>query len=244
MSHHVNARFATSVHALIVDAVASVGGATGATRFGGSFVVVRCGRGEHELEISVQQARMGGAKWSVTARRSGASAELSVRPELPGEGFDKLLGLTLDLCVGDAQFDQRFIIEAAPAAVATHLLDASLRASLSRLPPSDDGPALRLSSDVLTLRWTGGITRDDLSALLSSLFECLDRCRALHEALATADVRAPFRASSGGSAAVDPERRAADRASMGRARRRAAAFIASVAVAGAAFLASALSVGR
>lgn len=201
-------------------------------------------RGERVISVAVHHGLVGGARWEVTALRGGAAAELSVRPELAGEGFDKLLGLTLDHATGDKDFDARFVVEAAPAAVATHLLRGDLRACLMSLPRSDDGPSLRVTADALALRWRGSVTQDLAAATLLAVFECLDRCRALHEAMLQTSAHSPFRASSGGAAAVDPGSRAEARARIGRARRKAAAFIATTAVAAAAFLASAITVGR
>jgi hypothetical protein len=207
-------------------------------------LTVHLARGEHIVAVEVRGGLVGGPRWEVSALRGGAAAELSVRPELAGEGFDKLLGLTLDLPTGDAPFDARFVVEAAPAAVAGHLLGADLRACLMALPRSDDGPAFRVTADALSLRWAGGLDRALAVHLLRAFFDCLDRCRALHEALLQSPGHAPFRASSGGASAVDPGSRAEARARIGRARRKAAAFIATTAVAAAAFLASAITVGR
>lgn len=244
MSDHGDTHFGATIQALVHDAANYAEGAVLDARLHGGGVQLTCARGDHIVSLVVRQGRVGGAQWTLVARREGAAAELSVRPELVGEGFDKLLGLTIDLQVGDAAFDERFVIEAAPAPVAAHLLDPRLRAAMSRLPPSDDGPSLRVSAELLTLKWTGGLTREDLAALLRAVFECLDRCRALHEALATADARAPFRVSGGGNAAVDPEARAIDRASVTRAHRRATAFVAGAVMAGAAFIATLLTAAR
>jgi hypothetical protein len=200
-------------------------------------------RGDHTADLRVTRALVGASRWRLSAHRSGASAELLVRPELAGEGLDKLLGMTIDLDTGDAAFDARFVTEAAPPAVARHVLDGALRAAMLALPVSDDGPALRLDDRTLAVAWTGSVGVDALASVIASFFDALEQCRALHEALGASGL-APFRESSGGSAAVDPATRADARARIGRARRKAVAFVASAAVVAAAFLASVVTVGR
>lgn len=229
---------------LLHAAAETLGAAVVRDEFRNGALSVHLTRGEHVVAVEVRSGLVGGPRWEVTALRGGAAAELSVRPELAGEGFDKLLGLTLDLPTGDAAFDARFVVEAAPVAVAGHLLVGDLRACLMSLPRSDEGPVLRVTADALSLRWVGGLARDRAAHLLGAVFDCLERCRALHEAMLQPNVQAPFRASSGGASAVDPGSRAEARARIGRARRKAAAFIATTAVAAAAFLASAITVGR
>lgn len=200
-------------------------------------------RGEHVVDLRATRPLVGAPKWRLSAMRSGAAAELSLRPELAGEALDKLFGMTLDLETGDRRFDRRFVVEAAPAAVARHLLDVELRGALMALPASDAGPTLRVDGATLTVAWEGDVTAEVLAAVLHGVYGCLDRCRALHEALA-AGGDAPFRASSGGSAAVDPASRADARARIGRARRKAAAFVATAGMVGVAFLATVVTGGR
>lgn len=207
-------------------------------------VRVLVARGEHTVDLRMNRTALGAARWCIAARREGAAAELSVRPELAGEGIDKLLGLTLDLDTGDARFDARFVVEAAPAAVLSHLLERDVRAAMLRLPVTDEGPALRVDASAVTLQWDGGVGVDDLAATLHAVFETLARCRALHEAITARDEASPFRALAGGSATVDPSSRDAARARIGRARRKAAAFVATAAMVGVAFLASVFTVNQ
>jgi len=207
-------------------------------------VRVLLARGEHTVDVRMHLSRSGGFLWHITARRAGAAVELSVRPELAGEGIDKLLGMTLDLDTGDARFDARFVVEAAPAAVMRHLLDADLRAAMLGLPTSDEGPSLRVDASTVALAWEGRLSGDSLAAALRGVFDLLDRCRALHEALAEGAGAAPFRALSSGTAAVDPSSREAARARIGRAHRKATAFVATAAMVGAALLASVFTVSH
>ncbi|MFO0627607.1 MAG: hypothetical protein U0325_18510 [Polyangiales bacterium] len=244
MRHAIASPVEILTRSLLHAAAEALGAAVVRNELQKGALTVHLARGEHVVAVEVRSGRVGGLRWEVTALRGGAAAELSVRPELAGEGFDKLLGMTLDLPTGDAAFDERFVIEAAPAAVASHLLGGDLRACLMALPRSDDGPALRITADALSLRWAGDFDRDLAVHLLRAVFDCLERCRALHDAMLASAAQAPFRASSGGAAAVDPGSRAEARARIGRARRKAAAFIATTAVAAAAFLASAITVGR
>lgn len=207
-------------------------------------VRVLLARGEHTVDVRMHLSRSGLTLWRISARRAGAAVELSVRPELAGEGIDKLLGMTLDLDTGDARFDARFVVEAAPAAVTNHLLDADLRAVMLCLPTSDEGPTLHVDPSTVTLAWEGRLSGDDLAAALRGVFDLLDRCRALHEALAEGAGAAPFRALSSGAAAVDPSSRDAARARIGRAHRKATAFVATAAMVGAALLASVFTVSH
>ena len=245
LSPHTPAIDDQDAHAKISEAAARLGATTVGATPRADGVQVQVALGEHLVELTTTRSPLRATRWRLSALRSGAAAELSVRPELAGEGIDKLLGMTLDLDTGDAPFDARFVIEAAPAEVMRHLLHADLRAAMLALPRSDEGPTLKVDASGASLAWDDRCGIEALTAALRAMFDTLERCRALHETLASRDApRAPFRASAGGHAAVDPEARSAARSRIQRARARAAAVVATAAMAGAAFLASVLTVGR
>lgn len=206
--------------------------------------VVLARKGDHVIEVRVRPHGKHSAWTELRARSAGVPVELSVRPELAGEGIDKLLGMTVDLEVGDAGFDGRFVVEAAPARVARTMLRDELRAALSWLPPSDDGPVLRVSDGVAAVGYRAEPDGGSLTAALRALELAVEAHASLHEGVDDAVSAGPFRQGAGGDGAVDPRAREEGRERLRKARRRAVAVMAGAATVGVGFLTSVLLGGR
>lgn len=206
--------------------------------------VVLARKGDRVVEVRVRPHGKRDAWTELRARSAGVPVELSVRPELAGEGIDKLLGMTVDLEVGDAGFDGRFVVEAAPARVARTMLRDELRAALSWLPPSDDGPVLRVSDGVAAVGYRAEPDAGSLTAALRALELVVEAHAALHEGVDDAVATGPFRQGAGSDGAVDPRAREEGRERLRKARRRAVAVMAGAATVGVGFLTSVLLGGR
>lgn len=185
-----------------------------------------------------------GPQVEVSTPWTGVPVELSLRPELAGESIDKLLGMTVDLKVNDVAFDRRFVIEAAPPAVAPRLLSESARAALMSLPSSDEGPVLRLREGVLSVVWRGEPDAVALTDVASTLVAMAQTGEAMVEGFDAALGVGPFRAGDGAHATVDPRARESAQRVLVGARRRAVAFLSTAAIAGAGFLAAVLAGAR
>ena len=205
--------------------------------------VVRARRGGVEVEVRVRPHGKRDAWTELRSRSAGVPVELTVRPELAGEGIDKLLGMTVDLEVGDAGFDGRFVVEAAPERVARAVLREELRAALCALPVSDDGPVLRVSEGAVAVGFRGEPGLSSFTAL-RALELALDAHSALHEGIDEAVAAGPFRQGAESEGAVDPRAREAGRERLRKARRRAVAVVAGAATVGVGFLTSVLVGGR
>lgn len=208
-----------------------------------SGVVVDATRDGRAVSCHVRPERQG-AWLEMSIAWTGVPVVLSLRPELAGEAFDKLLGMTVDLKVNDRAFDTRFVIEAAPPAVAPRLLVDSVRAALMALPSSDEGPVLRLGDGRLVVAWRAepdAATLRDIAAMLASMAQAGD---AMVEGFDAVLGVGPFRAGDGGHATVDPHARESGQRAITAAHRRAVAFLSTAAIAGAGFLAAVLSGAR
>jgi hypothetical protein len=170
----------------------------------------------------------------------GVPVELTLRPELVGEGFDKLLGMTVDQPVGDVEFDRVFVIASAPRSVAASLLLAPMREKLSALPRSSDGPSLSLKNGEIVLRWWGEPDSDHIVAGL----EVVSELHRLHRQMVEGDGtfgHGPFRQGAAGDRAIDPSARATAWERFAAARRRTATVLTAAAIAGVGFLAAVIT---
>jgi hypothetical protein len=182
-----------------------------------------------------------GAPWTeVWCRAEGVPVELTLRPELVGEGFDKLIGMTVDQLVGDADFDRAFVIASAPRSVASAMLLAPVRDMIAALPRSSDGPALALRQGEISLRWWA---EPDSEHLLAGV-AILGALHQLHRQMVEGDGafgRGPFRQGAAGDRAIDPGARASAWQRLAQARRRTATVLAAVAISGVGFLAAVIT---
>ena len=88
--------------------------------------------GEREgLSVTVRLAGLGSraVRTAVVVEATGSPVELTLRPELAGERLDKVLGMTVDAEVGHREFDDRFVIEAAPVEAARKVLTVQGRST-------------------------------------------------------------------------------------------------------------------
>ncbi len=220
-------------------------------------VARECGFGEVSLESSsaehwiqfaserdgaaleVRVTARGGSPWtSVRVACPGAPVELSLRPELPGEGIDKVLGMTVDHELGDAPFDDRFVIQAAPAEAAHHLLSAPVRAELMALLHTDDSPRMLLRAGALSITWQGEANPAAVGRALAASLAIRAAASEMHEGVAVVAL-GPFR-GAGALAAVDPARRALAVTEIRRARARAFTILGTAAAVSVAALLSLL----
>jgi len=166
--------------------------------------------------------------------------ELTLRPELVGEGFDKLIGMTVDQLVGDAEFDRVFVIASAPRSFATSLLQAAVREKIAALPRSVEGPTLTVKDGEVALRWLATPDSDHLSLGV----EVVEAVRQLHQQLVEGDGSfgsGPFRQGAAGDRAIDPEARATAWQRFAEARRRTRAVLTATTLAGVGFLAAVIA---
>lgn len=173
----------------------------------------------------------------IRCRAQGVPIELTVRPELVGEGFDKLLGMTVDQLVGDAEFDRAFVIASAPRSIASSLLQASVREKIAALPRSAEGPTLSLKDGEVSLRWLALPDSDHLTVGL----EIVETVLHLHRQLVEGDGSfgaGPFRQGAAGDRAIDPEARATAWQRFANARKRTRTVLAAAALTGVGFLAA------
>jgi len=168
----------------------------------------------------------------------GAPVELALRPELAGEGLDKVLGMTVDAEVGDPTFDARFVVEAAPYEAARQLLVAPVRRALLAIPSDHEFPLVALREGLASITWA----REPDPVMLTHALEALEqirlRARELREGMRDLVPGAVFRQGSGAEQTVDPGEREAARTRFKSAKARAVVVIGSAAVAGIGFIAS------
>ena len=192
------------------------------------------------LTCTLRDELTGGPSTEVRCPAEGVPVELTLRPELVGEGFDKLLGMTVDQLVGDAEFDRVFVIASAPRSVAAALLPGPVREKISALPRSSDGPALALRDGEFVLRWWAEPDSDHLTAGV----EIVAAMHELHRQMVEGDGafgHGPFRQGAAGDRAIDPAARATAWQRFAQARRRTATVLAAAAIAGVGFLAAVIT---
>jgi hypothetical protein len=89
-----------------------------------------------------------GGPWTDVLLPPAPGISLELRPQDPIEAHRVKSGLARDALVGDAAFDDEFIVEMAPASLAPELFDAELRRRLVELSPvqvvPQKGSGLRL----------------------------------------------------------------------------------------------------
>jgi hypothetical protein len=175
---------------------------------------------------------------TVTLQAAGTPVELSLRPELPGERLDKALGMTVDVEVGDRDFDARFVVEAAPVEAARKVLPPSVRGALLAFPHDDDSPRLRLGDGRASLSWSREPDPTLLLHALTALAELVDEARSLHEGLRDVGAGHAFRQDGGDAQKVDPREREAARSRFKGAKARAVVVIGSAVAAGLGFIAT------
>lgn len=191
----------------------------------------------HTVTCTLRNELAGAPSTEVRCRAEGVPVELTVRPELVGEGFDKLLGMTVDQLVGDAEFDRDFVVASAPRSIAASLLQASVREKLAALPRNAEGPTLSLKDGEVSLRWQALPDSDHL-ALGVAVVEAV---RHLHRQFVEGDGSfgaGPFRQGAAGDRAIDPEARATAWQRFAAARKRTHTVLAAAALTGVGFLAA------
>ncbi|MBK8694805.1 MAG: hypothetical protein IPN17_21625 [Deltaproteobacteria bacterium] len=192
------------------------------------------------VTCTLRDDRTGFPSTEVRCRAEGVPVELTLRPELVGEGFDKLLGMTVDQLVGDPEFDRVFVIASAPRSVASSLLLAPLREKLSALPRSSEGPALSLKHGEIVLRWWAEPDSDHLAAGI----EVVAGMHRLHRQMVEGDGafgHGPFRQGAAGDRAIDPTARETAWQRFAQARRRTATVLTAATLAGVGFLAAVIT---
>ncbi len=168
----------------------------------------------------------------------GIPVDLRLRPELAGEGFDKVLGMTVDAEVGDAAFDARFVVEAAPLEAARQLLVAPVRRALLAIPCDHEFPLVALREGMASITWAREPDPVMLQHAVDALEQIRQRARELREGLRDFTPGAVFRQGGGADQTVDPQEREAARSRFKSAKARAVVVIGSAAVAGIGFIAS------
>lgn len=192
------------------------------------------------VTVTLRDERTGPPSVEVTCRVVGVPVELTLRPELVGEGIDKLMGMTVDQLVGDADFDRDFVIASAPRSIAASLLTTTVREQLTALPRSSEGPSLTMKDGAITLRWWAEPLVDHVVAGLS----VVSTLREVHRQMVEGDGAfggGPFRQGAAGDRAVDPTARATAWQRFAAARRRTAAVLTAATVAGVGFLAAVIT---
>ncbi len=173
----------------------------------------------------------------VRCHAEGVPMELTLRPELVGEGFDKLIGMTVDQLVGDAEFDRVFVIASAPRSIAASLLQAAVREKIAALPRSAEGPTLTLREGDISLRWLALPDSDHLTLGV----EIVEAVRQLQQQFVEGDGSfgaGPFRQGAAGDRAIDPDARATAWQRFAVARQRTRAVLTAATLAGVGFLAA------
>jgi hypothetical protein len=168
----------------------------------------------------------------------GISVDLEVRPELAGELFDKVLGMTVDVEVGDDAFDRRFVVEAAPRETARQLLAAPVRNALMSLAHDHECPFVTVREGSASITWNALPDDDTLRAALDVVSELRGRVAELREGMRGLTHGVVFREVGGDAQTVDPGERIADRTRIRGARTRAVVVIGSAALAAVGFIAS------
>jgi hypothetical protein len=192
------------------------------------------------LAVAVQWSAPGQrtATTRVVARYEGTPFELKLRPELAGESIDKILGMTVDVEVGDKNFDARFVIEAAPPAAARQVLDAAAREALSRIPITDDSPAVVVQNGEISITWRGAPDPVRVEAALQAARAMHTNATNLREGLGESQSHGPFRQGGAIERVVDPFAREAARTRLRKARARVAMVIGTATLTGVGFLAT------
>ncbi len=192
------------------------------------------------VTVTVRVTGVGSRAVRTTAlvEAAGAPVELSLRPELAGERLDKALGMTVDVEVGDAAFDARFVVEAAPAEAARKVLPPAARGALLAFPMDDESPRVRLGEGMASVTWAREPDPALLQHALTALGAIVEEARALHEGLRDVAPGHAFRQDAGDARKVDPREREAARSKLRGAKARAVVVIGSAVAAGVGFLAT------
>ncbi len=231
---------ALASYAARLDAVASFCGIRRlALRPEGTDAIVLIG--DHNgvnLTLRVEGVGKRAVRTTLVLDAPGIPVELKLRPELAGEGIDKVLGMTVDAEVGDAAFDARFVVEAAPHEAARQLLIAPVRAALLAMPSDHAFPIVGLRDGLAAITWAREPDPVTLTNALEALEQIRVRASELHEGMRGLTTGAVFRQGSGGEQTVDPGEREAARTRFKSARARAVVFIGSAVATGIGFLAS------
>lgn len=173
----------------------------------------------------------------------GVPVELVLRPELAGEGLDKALGMTVDVEVGDAEFDARFVVEAAPVESARQLLVAPVRRALMAIPVDHEFPRLGICEGAASITWG----REPDPVMLAHALEALEQVRLraceLREGSRELVPGAVFRQGAGTDQTVDPQEREVALSQVRGAKVRTLVVIGSAAMAAFGFIVSVI-VGR
>ncbi len=189
------------------------------------------------LTCTLRNELTGPPSTEVRCHAEGVPVELTLRPELVGEGLDKLLGMTVDQLVGDAEFDRMFVIASAPRSIATSLLQASVREKIAALPRSAEGPMLTLKDGEISLRWVATPDSDHLTLGVEIVDSVRQFCQQFVEGDGTFGA-GPFRQAAAGDRAIDPEARASAWQRFAVARQRTRAVLTAATLAGVGFLAA------
>lgn len=174
----------------------------------------------------------------LTLAAQGVPVELVLRPELAGEGLDKALGMTVDAEVGDAAFDARFVVEAAPIEAARQLLVAPVRRALMAIPIDHEFPRVELSEGATSITWGREPDPVMLAHALEALEQLRQRACELREGSRELAPGAVFRQGAGTEQTVDPQEREVARSRVRSAKARVVVVIGSAAMAGIGFIAS------
>ncbi len=192
------------------------------------------------FRFTEREQRFDGRVAELVCEAPGGMAVMSLRPELSGERFDKLLGCTVDVELGDPEFDARFVLECAPREAAPLLLGTSVRQGLCALPIDDHGPRVDLSPVGLRVAWRGLAPIDVIPSVIDSVATLRESARGLFEGHPDLAAASPFRAGSAGLRALDPRARALDLRRLVSARRRFVTVVATATALSAAVIASVL----
>jgi hypothetical protein len=202
---------------------------------------VRATLREVPLEVRVREGGLTRGTWSVVrVACPGVPVELSLRPELAGEGIDKLLGMTVDEELGDRDFDRRFVVETAPREVAPRLLGRSVRQWLMRLAVTDESPILTLREGELLVQWKGEPEPAMVVPVVEAALGIREAAGELQEGIFSAQGHTPFRKDAGDALRVDPQARRAARSRISRSRRRIVTVVGALAVTSAGIIAGLL----
>ncbi|MBI5514632.1 MAG: hypothetical protein HY909_12730 [Deltaproteobacteria bacterium] len=193
------------------------------------------------LEVRVREGGLTRGTWTVVrVACPGAPVELTLRPELTGEGIDKLLGMTVDEELGDPAFDRRFVVETAPREVAPKLLGRGVRKHLMALAITDESPLLTLREGELLLQWKGEPEPAMVAPAVEAALGIREAAGELQEGIFAAQGHTPFRQDAGDGLRVDPRARSAARSRISRSRRRIVTVVGALAVTSAGIIAGLL----
>jgi hypothetical protein len=190
------------------------------------------------LVLSVHGIKRRAPRTVLSLDTPGVVIDLSVRPELSGERIDKALGMTVDIEVGDAVFDQRFVVEACPAEVVPVVLTRRARAAMMAVRCDHEYPKIEVRQGTASFVWGALPDPATLQHALSTLVAIREEICALREGTRTLTAGHAFRHVEAGAETVDPSERDSARTRLRRARTRVAMVLGSAVVTGVGFLAT------